>query len=94
MTSAAEVGDVLVILGSCWTAAWLVGDAVRGWSATRRVGRRVLDVVARRRRDGHPCARRGHRLEWDGYHESCRRCDAVPPPGSVLLDDRRPHPYP
>lgn len=120
-STAAEVGHVLVILGSCWTAAWLVGDAVRGWTVVRRVGRRALrvvtwrpprvrvevddvavtlalrgDALARRRRTDRrvDCHRYGHLTTFDGMFESCRRCDAVPPPGSVLLDDPRPHPHP
>lgn len=129
-STAAEVCHALLVLGSCWTVAWLAGDAARGWTVARRAGRRVLRVVtwrpprvrvtaddvgvtvdwdrlaretfaderarrrARRRAARHPCARRGHKLTWDGYHEGCRRCDVRPPPGSVLLDDPRPHPHP
>jgi hypothetical protein len=103
--SAADAGLALVALGSGATLVWLVAELPDGGSRLRRVGRVALRLggpptrpvrAAWRRLTEEPaatCARRGHRVLWDGHAEWCRRCGVSSYPALELPDPRvRPSP--
>lgn len=84
----------------CWFGAWtlLVWLLADGWTRVRAVGHVVLVLTGPltrpirtlyRRLDEPPsatCARRGHRVAWDGHAEFCRRCGVDSYPDTKLSD--------